>query len=130
MRKLFFRYFRNWPLKLKILVPLITFYLICVVGIIMFSCRVYYDQLLDRALIRCQELAHSVGTCAQITHYPYQLDRLISAFASEHHIRCIAILHKQPLTILTCNRRTLIGKRWNEYPLHRGIRLPKFPKEQ
>ena len=96
----------------------------------MFSCRVYYDQLLDRALIRCQELAHSVGTCAQITHYPYQLDRLISAFASEHHIRCIAILHETPLKILTCNRRTLIGKPWKEYPLPRGIRLPKFPKEQ
>lgn len=110
--------------------PLLTFYIICVFIIIIYSCLSYYNQLVDRALIRCQELAHAVGTCAQITHYPYQLDRLISAFASQHHIRCIAILHETPLKILTCNRRTLIGKPWKEYPLPKGIRLPKFPQEQ
>lgn len=130
MRKLFSRYFKDWPLKLKILVPLIAFYIICVIVIIVYSWHSYHKQLVNRALIRCQELAHAVGSCAQITHYPYQLDRLISAFASQHHIRYIAILHENPLRILTCNRRTLIGKLWKEYPLPRGIRLPKFPQEQ
>ncbi len=123
------RYFKNCSLKLKILVPLIIFCFVCTLVVISFSRRAYYDRLVGHALVRCQQLAHSVGVCSQVAHYPYELQRLVCAFASEPHIRCIAILYGEPLTVLACNRMSLVGKGWRSYPLPRGVRLPNFPQE-
>jgi|GEM_PF-2758646 len=130
MRLLIFKYFRNWPLKLKILVPILILCFICILSIIGVSRHFYYKRLTGHALVRCKELAHSIGACAQITHYTYELQRLIYAFSSEPHIRFIGILHKDPLSIVACNRRSLVGKKWTYLPDPRGIRLPKFPQEK
>ncbi len=125
-----FKNFKTSPLKIKILLPLIVYVFICVGGIIVFSRYFSSRHLLAYAISRGQRLAHSLGACAQIVHYPYELQRIVYAFASEKHIRFIAILGGNPLKVLACNRNALKDKYWQHRDLPAGIRLPNFPLEQ
>lgn len=126
----FFKNFKAAPLKIKILSPLILYAFFCVAGIILFSRHFYSKHLLNNAIARGQQLAHSLGTCSQIVHYPYELQRIVYAFSSEQHIRFIAILGGTPLKVLACNRNALKDKIWQNRNLPDGIRLPNFPQEQ
>ncbi len=126
----FFKNFKTGPLKVKILFPLIVCAFFCVAGIILFSRYFYSKHLLNSAITRGQQLAHSLGTCVQIVHYPYELQRIVYAFASEQHIRFIAVLGGTPLRVLACNRNALKNKPWQHRNLPEGIRLPNFPQEQ
>lgn len=117
-------------LRMKMLIPFLIFTIICTGIIIYYSRYAYVNHLRGHALVRCQQQGHSIGVCAQIIHHQYELQRLVSAFSSEAHIRTIAILYGEPLTVLACNKSTLVNKLWKDYPLPRGIRLPKFPQEQ
>ena len=121
---------RSLPLSVKVLLPLISFIILCTFGIILFSKVTYQERLTEYALERSRQLAHSVGVGAQIIHYPYELQRLVYAMGSESHIRALVILYGSPLTVFASTRNTLVGKQWKTYPLPRGIRLPDFPKEQ
>lgn len=122
--------FKIGTLQTKMLIPLLIFLIVCTYIIIRYSRHAYTKHLKSHALVRCQQQSHSIGVCAQIVHYPYELQRLVSVFSSEAHIRTIAILWDDPLTVLACNRSTLVGKKWKTYPLPRGVRLPNFPQEQ
>ena len=128
------RYFlqrlRSLPLSIKVLLPLISFIVLCTFAIIFFSKVTYQERLTEYALERSRQLAHSIGVGAQIIHYPYELQRLVYAIGSESHIRTLAILYGSPLTVLASTRSTLVGKKWENYPLPKGIRLPDFPNEQ
>lgn len=121
---------RALPLSVKVLLPLISFVVLCTLGIVIFSKAIYEERLTEYALERSRQLAHSIGVGTQIIHYPYELQRLVYAIGSESHIRNLLILYGSPLTILAATRNTLINKKWKTYPLPKGIRLPNFPKEQ
>ena len=90
---------RSLPLSVKVLLPLISFIVLCTIGIILFSKIAYKERLTEYALERSRQLAHSIGVGAQIIHYPYELQRLVYAIGSEAHIRTLAILYGSPLTI-------------------------------
>ena len=126
----FFKNLKTGSLKVKILFPLIVYTFFCVAGIILFARYFYTKHLLNNAITRGQQLAHSLGTCIQIVHYPYELQRIVYAFASEKHVHFIAILGGTPLRVLACNRNALKNKPWQHRNLPEGIRLPNFPQEQ
>ena len=126
----FFKNFKTGPLKVKILFPLIVCACFCAAGIILLSRYFYSKHLLNSAITRGQQLAHSLGTCIQIVHYPYELQRIVYAFASEKHIHFIAVLGGTPLRVLACNRNALKNKSWQYRNFPDGIRLPNFPQEQ
>ncbi|MDR0647294.1 MAG: response regulator [Puniceicoccales bacterium] len=64
--------------------------------------------------------------CTQLVHYPYELQRFVYALGSETHVKFLAVIAENPLKILACNKKTLIGKPWQHYPLPIGIRMPEF----
>ena len=121
---------RSLPLSVKVLLPLISFIILCTFVIILFSRVTYQKRLTEYVLERSRQLAHSIGIGSQIIHYPYELQRLVCAIGSESHIRTLAILYGSPPTILASTRSTFVGKKWVTYPLPKGIRLPNFPQEQ
>lgn len=128
--KSFLQRLRSLPLSVKVLLPLIAFVILCLFIIVCASKTSYQKRLTEYALERSRQLAHSIGVGAQIIHYPYELQRLVYAIGSEAHIRTLAILYGDPLTVLASTRNTLVGKTWKTYPLPKGVRLPNFPQEQ
>lgn len=124
------RFFKITSLRPKFLVPIFVFLILCIGLIIGYSRYDYKKNIFSHALIRGQQLGHSIGVCTQITHYPYELQRLVAAFGSEAHIRMIAVLYGDPLSVVACTRSTLVGKVWEMVPLPKGIRLPNFPDQQ
>ena len=130
MIKKLYNYFSLKPLKVKFVFPLILFCSFCICCILIFSRNYYLKQLQENALVRAEHLSHSIGTCAQIVHYPYELQRLIYAFGSERHVRMVAVLQGEPLRLVACNRNSLVNQLWRQYPLPRGVQLPNYPEEQ
>jgi PAS domain S-box-containing protein len=117
----------NKTLKLKFLFPLLCVLVMCSSVIVFFSSYTYEKHLNRHALSRSQQIGHFLGMCTQLVHYPYELQRFVYALGSEPHVNFLAILAENPLKILACNKKTLIGKPWQHYPLPIGIRMPEFP---
>ncbi len=125
--KKFFKYFSPKTLKVKFLLPLSLGLIICSTCIVLFSRQAYEQHLYGHALVRSQQIGHFMGMCAQLVHYPFELQRFIYALGSEPHVKFLAVITENPLRILACNRKTFIGKKWQHYPYPYGIRLPQFP---
>ena len=125
--KRFFRFKFFTPLKVKFLFPILFICLFACIILGAYFRYLYQHQLKGHALVRAQELGHFLGMCSQLVHYPYELQRIVYALSSEPHVKFVAVLSGNPLKILACNRKTLIGNLWKEYPVPKGIRLPNFP---